>query len=53
MGMTAGIQTTIYLRVDEVKAINDFIKEHSNDKFNRHAVIKLAIRRFLFPNEPQ
>jgi hypothetical protein len=36
------------LRADEQKALADLVLKY---EMNRHAIIKLAIRRFLFPNE--
>jgi len=36
------------LRADEQKALAELVLKYG---MNRHAIIKLAIRRFLFPNE--
>jgi len=46
--LNVGTQVTVYLRKDEVKAINQLIEEHG---IKRHQAIKLAIRYFLFPKE--
>jgi len=40
--------TSISLRDDEQKALAELMQKYG---MNRHAIIKLAIRRFLFPNE--
>jgi hypothetical protein len=46
--MTVGMQTTIYLRADELTAIQ---KQMSELQMKRHELIKFALRRFLFPEE--
>lgn len=43
-----GIQTTVYLRGDELKQIEQVMTEHN---LKRHQVLKLALRSFLFPTE--
>jgi len=40
--------TSISLRDDEQRALADLVQKYG---MNRHAIIKQAIRRFLFPNE--
>jgi hypothetical protein len=39
---------SISFRNDELKRITELMKEY---EMNRHQVIKLAVRRFLFPHE--
>jgi len=36
------------LRIDEQKALAELMQKHG---LKRHAIIKLALRRFLFPDE--
>lgn len=48
MNVTTYILTSISLRADEQKALAELMQKYG---LNRHAVIKLALRRFLFPNE--
>ena len=43
-----GIQTTIYIRSDEMAKIEEFM---ATSHLKRHQVLKLALRRFLFPTE--
>lgn len=46
--MPRGMQTTIYLRADELAEIE---KQMPDLQMKRHEVIKYALRRFLFPEE--
>ena len=39
---------SVSFRDDELKRINELMNEYS---LNRHSLIKLAVRRFLFPHE--
>ena len=48
MNVTTYILTSISLRADEQKALAELMQKYG---LNRHAVIKLVLRRFLFPNE--
>lgn len=43
-----GNQVTVYVRDDEDKVIQELMQAL---KLKRHQVIKLALRRFLFPTE--
>ena len=49
------VSTTIslYLRVDEVKAIHQILAQQKDGekRLTRHGILKFAIRRFLFPDE--
>ena len=42
---------SVSIRDDEWEAIQELIKEHKEEKLNPHEIIKLALRRFLFPHE--